>query len=85
MMTDKFSPGPWEFRFDNGYVTNNEGDPIGDVSVSENIDYGTARANGILQSAAPELLEALEQLLKCPDEQSKQWARAAIAKARGEE
>jgi len=37
-----------------------------------------------LIAAAPDLLEALQQLLKADDNQSRSWARAAIAKALGE-
>jgi len=58
----KHSPAPWDFRFDSGYIINNEGDLIGDVSVSENIDYFTAKANGVLQAAAPAMLSALKEV-----------------------
>lgn len=43
-----------------------------------------AQANARLIASAPELLEALEQILKCHDSQSEQWAEEAIAKAKGE-
>lgn len=49
-------------------------------------EYGTEyQANARLIAAAPELLEALENLLaECPEAWSRHGAQAAIAKARGE-
>lgn len=38
-------------------------------------------ANAKLIAAAPDLLEALQQILKANDAQSQSWAREAVAKA----
>ena len=74
------TPGPWEF------------DPIDRVVVkgSAEIAYMGWSANGAdarLIAAAPELLEALEEVLGwetlCPVE-TYEMARAAIAKAKGD-
>jgi hypothetical protein len=48
-------------------------------------DWAEIKANARLIAAAPELLEALENLLaECPEAWSRHGAQAAIAKARGE-
>lgn len=62
-MMHKHTAAPWEFESSTGYIKNNQGDIIGDVSTSENIGYSTARANGILQAAAPELLSRLANII----------------------
>lgn len=58
MTQHKHTQGKWEFQIDTGYIENNEGDIIGSVADSENICYAEAKANGILQAAAPDLLQA---------------------------
>jgi len=96
-MTDKFTPGPWEV-FNGDCCTNPgieaEGQSIVVYGSRDDCgihgkDIAEIEANAALISAAPELLQALEELANCGAEA---WgedrpcvadARAAIAKARG--
>jgi hypothetical protein len=87
-MTAQHTPGPWEWRGDEGgwflvpgvlAICNTDGTPGDDV-----ID----RANARLIAAAPDLLAALEGLFLLLDagslyEPQAYAARAAIAKAKG--
>ena len=87
MTHSKHTPAPWKFRLDTGDIENNEANIIGGVANSENIDYPTAKANGMLQAAAPELLEALEAVvIHCEGNMSLRGlgVHEAIAKAKGE-
>ena len=95
----KHTPGPWSV---DGEVIRGDEQSNGSVSVACILDgaypYGrragkSARANARLIAAAPELLEALNNLLSACDlpgdrdreiEQAIPHARAAIAKAKGE-
>ncbi len=75
------TPGPWKTKFTDtseGGMSIHLTMPNGTVSMENE-----RLANAALISAAPELLEALCQLLKCSDNQSQEWARDAIAKAEG--
>ncbi|EPS2724964.1 hypothetical protein ACTEV3_002180 [Cronobacter malonaticus] len=76
----KYSPGPWKWE---GRVLCNEKSIVGGG------DWDFSAANKRLISAAPDLLEALQDALHAYDKHSEhpEWdfARAAIAKAIGEE
>jgi hypothetical protein len=86
-MSEKFTPGPWSFDPDGGlpviqiYCADNKNPFHGSRSDEEHV------ANAVLISAAPELYEALREIVDT------EWlggrggfhmARAALAKARGE-
>lgn len=77
-MTNKHTPGPWDNNAPHEQTIKAKGKDVATVYCS-NKDW---QANARLIAASPDLLEALEQLLKCPDAQSEQWAREAIAKAK---
>jgi hypothetical protein len=59
------------------------------ASSSQSIDAAEARANARLIAAAPDLLAALERLERLSgsammtDDPAREWARSAIAKAKG--
>lgn len=85
----KHTPGPWELEIiTSAYVTACDGTHIADVHHGST---ATAKAEGSanarLIAAAPELLEALEFVIRgVPDTwEGVQKARAAIAKATGGE
>jgi hypothetical protein len=87
--------GPWGDPYAALEITGGELD-MQAKPVIKMIEYGiipieTAEANARLIAAAPELLEALEKIAKmeiphgsCVDNQMRDIARAAIAKAKGE-
>lgn len=88
----KHTPGPWVKKGIHWTGKNNEivfvsnGPAFGSES-----DFESAKANARLIAAAPELLEALEDLCECILETrgpsatlALKSARAAIAKAKGE-
>ena len=84
-MGSKHTPGPWHVA--NGVQVRSEKDQLARVWMMRT---GEGKANARLIAAAPELLEAIEELLSatqhlnpCPATVEK--ARAAIAKAKGEE
>ena len=80
MAKEAHTPGPWELdeRRRSAYI------PCRGKHHSA-AAYGGTVANARLIAAAPELLEALENLLaQCPEAWSRHGAQAAIAKARGE-
>ncbi len=84
----KHTPGPW-FRMDNHSTVWSDDKKSSPVCVMASADY---EANANLIAAAPDLLEALEGMMKCFDDGvGEHWnadeldaARSAIAKARGE-
>lgn len=59
-MTTKHTPGPWAHRNGRIYSVDREELTIANVARSADGDYSPA--NGLLLAAAPELLEALEDL-----------------------
>lgn len=94
-MEIQHTPGPWVAVFNNVFwevapENRQENDPytIGDVCASnpENPESGLQEANARLFAAAPELLAALEGVLRVADRATKEFdaARAAIAKALGQ-
>jgi hypothetical protein len=85
----KHTPGPW--RFDGHGINGNDGTRIAKVS-NTNPHQGDGRtrdtefdATSRLIAAAPELLEALKEVVAISDRKHDAWdkARAAIAKAEG--
>lgn len=82
MSEPKFTPGPW--YVDGTFVTNDE-----DLDICSMGDVAW-EANAHLIAAAPELYEALRDLIAYCDptgdyiDDELVWARAALAKARGE-
>ncbi len=87
----KFTPGPWETRSeDDDYSIRQKGSTIkygrgisSYVQIAEGI---SSKENARLIAAAPELLEALQGVIKVADRDTDEFvaARAAIAKALGE-
>lgn len=104
MSTTKHTPGPWRVERQNGGPTTGEwmiaGAKPGYLAEVRDCGSGCAKANARLIAAAPELLDALEDVLWCIDHgPSCQIGvvercrcsmcvagriRAAIAKAKGE-
>lgn len=89
----KGTPGPWNVGVNHCYFEiNSENGGIGDVCMSGHaFDAGqrlgpTAEANAKLIAAAPELLEALQAVVRVADRATDEFdmARAAIAKALGQ-
>lgn len=95
----KHTPGPWVFgkttRQDQRLILGGPGRKyVASVTVQQIprpmgiADESEREANARLITAAPEMLEALEELLSLPNKQRPQqvWeeARVAVAKARGE-
>lgn len=88
-MTTKFTPGPWAVRYD--YVVQAPSFDDGRlVPVAQpygvNSDGTDLFANARLIAAAPELLQALIDVVRVADRATVEFdaARAAIAKATGE-
>lgn len=97
----KYSEGPWEVCVDPpnpqwfaGVTVGNKHHRICDVSQLGPTQGEVGEANGRLIAAAPDLLEALQELLKSPAgdydttdgyENACKKAEAAIAKATGEQ
>ena len=91
---NKYTPGPWALRRDPGHfdsLTEITGGICGntkqfrftlEVSVGGDTDIHTLEANARLIAAAPELLEALEELLYARTDKAEAMAKAAIEKAR---
>lgn len=84
---NKHTPAPWHVA--NGVQIRSERDQIAKVWMMR---HGEGQANAHLISAAPDLLEALEMAMEIGDQCSRGFlgkfqakARAAIAKARGEQ
>lgn len=96
-MSAKHTLGPWRSSFKT-YKTNNigvydsNGNLVAGLSVHGAADVEVIerrRADGRLIAAAPDLLEALDSIVKADDAQELtseliERARAAIAKARGQ-
>lgn len=90
----KGTPGPWCVH-DNGVfydIQTHSGINIGDICASQHtFDDGVhnglvATANAHLMAAAPELLSALQGVIRVADRDTDEFiaARAAVAKALGE-
>lgn len=94
-MTQNHTPGPWQWvrnHFWDGYsgIVGPDNQEVLFPNTANDGDDGAAwfadfpsEADANLIIAAPDLLEAVYQLLKCNDAASQQWAREAIAKAEG--
>lgn len=85
-MRTKHTPGPWKVF--HAIAMEDDGTPMlyAVVGATDTRTAVECEANERLIAAAPELLKALEHLLRCtaiPDDWAEP-ARAAIAKARGE-
>lgn len=98
----KHTPGPWKHSWQPrlSVIHGPNGEHIADTGAWRDDEHPEMRANGDLLAAAPDLLEALEDALKCFQistdyEMSaakatkfrcemRKKARAAIAKAKGE-
>ena len=81
----KWTPGPWHSR---GFPTISAGKGKGMIAkvLERYMDRAEREANASLIAAAPELYEALEMMLEFPKAgPSTSTARAALAKARGEQ
>ena len=87
----KHTPGPWLNMGNFVYALNADGENIFSAYVQDaHTAHSQLHANAILMAAAPDLLEALELMVTTHDEGG--WptatitiARAAIAKAKGEQ
>ncbi len=85
-MQTKHTPGPWHIA--NGVQIRSNRDQIAKIWMMRD---GEGRANARLMAAGPDLLEALIELADCgaeawgEDRPCVKWARAAIAKATGEQ
>ncbi len=97
----KHTPGPWKVIRDGNDLSvrsanSRDTGKITHLDIAENIgglrpgpdftDRSEAKANARLIAAAPDLLEALQRLVKAVDPESTGWDEAvdAIAKATGE-
>ena len=85
---NKDTPGPWTHE-GQGDITGIEDNgfgrgPVDVCSVYLRTVEGRHEANARLIAAAPDLLEALECLIKSDHDDVIEMARAAIARARGE-
>ena len=86
-MKSEYTPGPWSYD-SNGFVR-----PVSDIPDMENAAIAelfdvspniTAKANGPLMAAAPDMLEALIEIVEGRYDKGMEKARAAIAEAEGE-
>ena len=93
----KHTPGPWKFGDNSKHFKTNpfnvyvQGGGVHSASIANipfkrTIPEAEARANAMLIAAAPELLEALEEIIRgVPDTwDGVQKAKTALAKAKGE-
>ena len=83
MNETKFTPGPWYARPDPDKILNDDwcigsGKELDDIAIC-------AENNAHLIAAAPDLYNALEEVIRISDRKHDAWdkAKAAIAKARG--
>ena len=97
-MENKYSNGPWEWWSDNVLwsvpdndsvlESDDDGKPYGSHAalISHHWDKDVKEANKRLIAAAPELLEALIEVVRISDRKHDAWdaAKDAIAKAIGE-
>jgi len=82
-MSNGHTPGPWSIDKEERWVIHEPEGKSGTLVVPEiYLDDDEAIANARLIAAAPELLEALECLLKAGHDDVRAMALAAIAKAR---
>lgn len=88
------TPGPWEWWTSNSFLrlssktTGRDGDVIDSFGMSDGATSLSVKAYDMnLIAAAPDLLEALQAVVRVADRQTDEldMARAAISKALGEE
>lgn len=83
---DSAAPGPWREEDDGLYIAASDGTFVASFIVPESAEIAADRetrlANHRLIAAAPELLEALEELTYVRNGRTLRRARAAIKKAR---
>ena len=87
MTHSKHTPGPWynsDLRKGRMVFAKTDTRLVADCSDISVRTEGEEQANARLIAAAPELLEALEYLMKHDNSEGWSNARAAIAKARGQ-
>lgn len=91
------TPGPWQYSFEGGtvaFIVEADGTTVAKISTTENSTAHSALpANARLIAAAPDMLEALEAIVKSLADHDDEGmiehaqqmidARAAIAKAKG--
>lgn len=77
----KHTPGPWRVGGKGEYLNQLNIEPCVGVAYGHDIEL---IANARLIAAAPELLEALEELLYARTDKSEGMAIAAISKVKGE-
>ena len=75
------TPGPWKFYTNRGIISEVEINNVGEPII---ISHGVRYPHGYLVAAAPEMLEALENILETGLPRNRQAAEKAIAKAKGE-
>jgi len=63
-MNAKHTPGPWFYDEDFQLVETDDGQFLASMKFSQSPAVGAAEANGTLIAAAPDLLEALQELSK---------------------
>lgn len=90
-MSTKYTPAPWRVHHSHGWLVVEDDNEEMFVQVKKGIGSEKDRANAYLIAAAPELLEALQNLanimIAFEDDGSKhvfQSAKSAISKALGE-
>ncbi|EOW2397078.1 hypothetical protein ACNY4R_002417 [Cronobacter sakazakii] len=98
-MKGKFTPGPWEWWTSNSFLrlssraTGKDGGVIDSYAMSDgHTSLSVSKADMALIAAAPDLLEALNSIMELQTrgyvvlgDKCTEMARAAIAKAIGEE
>ncbi len=87
----KHTPAPWNLGTETLIVRSaNRENHIADCGISYSLSDNEMKANAVLIAAAPELLEALEAMMKFAesgtydDDDPLELASVAIAKAKGE-
>ena len=88
-----YTPGPWHVQWDNPVIVQNEpGQAVADCDSNVYIEFRAKESNARLIAAAPDLLEALKELLEGNPPGKVEFhttefgidlARKAIAKAEG--
>lgn len=85
----KYTPGAWQYQFEGGttaFIVESDGTTVAALRVIENSTAHSRFARNVcLMSAAPELLEALQEMVEIAESQGHvvKRARKAIARATG--
>ena len=86
----KHTPGAWQYQFEGGttaFIVESDGTTVAALRVTENSTAHSRFAHNVrLMSAAPDLLEALQEMVEIAESQGHivKRARAAIEKATGD-